>query len=212
MPKGSEELTNARKEEIICACAALYQTMSFKEITIKEIGAATSFTRTSIYNYFQTKEEIFLALLQQEYERWITDLNEIAAAHEMLTEDELAGELAGSLERRALLLKLMSMNHYDMEENSRPERLMEFKVAYGNSIRALDRLLIKFRPEMDHEDRQQFLYAFFPFLFGVYPYTVVTDKQREAMEKAGVNFVYLSIREMVYTCAKRLLEIGRAHV
>lgn len=159
MPKGSEELTNARKEEIICACAALYQTMSFKEITMKEIGAATSFTRTSIYNYFQTKEEIFLALLQQEYERWITDLNEIAAAHEMLTEDELAGELAGSLERRALLLKLMSMNHYDMEENSRPERLMEFKVAYGNSIRALDRLLIKFRPEMDHEDRQQFLYT-----------------------------------------------------
>ena len=49
MPKGSPELTNARKEEIINACEELYQTMSFKEITIKEIGKATSFTRTSIY-------------------------------------------------------------------------------------------------------------------------------------------------------------------
>ncbi|MEY8393705.1 TetR family transcriptional regulator [Lachnospiraceae bacterium 45-P1] len=209
MPKGSEKLTNARKEEIICACASLYKTMSFKDITIKEIGAATSFTRTSIYNYFQTKEEIFLALLQQEYEKWIADLDEIVAAHETLTDDELSIELADSLERRALLLKLMSMNHYDMEENSRLERLVEFKVAYGNSIRAMDRLLIKFRPEMDNEDRQQFLYAFFPFLFGVYPYTVVTDKQREAMEKAKVNFVYLSIREMVYACAKRLFAGGK---
>lgn len=210
MPRGSEELTNARKEEIIRACESLYQTMSFKDITIKEIGAVTSFTRTSIYNYFQTKEEIFLALLQQEYEKWIVDLDEIASTHEVLTDDELAQELARSLEKRMLLLKLMSMNHYDMEANSRIERLVEFKVAYGNSIRALDRLLEKFRPQMNPADRQQFLYAFLPFVYGVYPYTVVTDKQREAMEKAGTDFVYMSTYEMVYACTRRLLAAGRS--
>ena len=70
MPKGSPELTASRKEEIINACEKLYQTMSFKEITIRDIGAVTSFTRTSIYNYFQTKEEIFLALFEREYDRW----------------------------------------------------------------------------------------------------------------------------------------------
>ena len=70
MPKGSPELTAARKEEIINACEDLYKTMSFKEITLKEIGNVTSFTRTSIYNYFQTKEEIFLALFEREYDRW----------------------------------------------------------------------------------------------------------------------------------------------
>ena len=32
MPKGSEQLTNARKEEIINACAKLYKTMNFKDI------------------------------------------------------------------------------------------------------------------------------------------------------------------------------------
>jgi len=208
MPRGSEELTNARKEEIIRACASLYETMSFKEITIKEIGAATSFTRTSIYNYFQTKEEIFLALLQQEYENWIADLDETTGSHESLTDDELAQALARSLEKRGLLLKLMSMNHYDMEENSRIERLVDFKIAFGNSIRAVARMLEKFRPQMGPADRQQFLYAFFPFVYGVYPYTTVTDKQKEAMEKAGTNFVYLSVYEMVYACAKRLLAGG----
>lgn len=210
MPRGSEELTNARKEEIIRACASLYETMSFKEITIKEIGAATSFTRTSIYNYFQTKEEIFLALLQQEYENWIADLDETTRSHESLTDDELARVLARSLEKRGLLLKLMSMNHYDMEENSRIERLVDFKIAYGNSIRAVARMLEKFRPQMGPADRQQFLYAFFPFVYGVYPYTTVTDKQKEAMEKAGTNFVYMSVYEMVYACAKRLLAGGQA--
>ena len=63
MPRGSAELTNARREEIIAACEKLYQTMSFKEITLKDISVETSFSRPSIYNYFQTKEEIFLALM-----------------------------------------------------------------------------------------------------------------------------------------------------
>ena len=89
MPRGSEELTNARKAEIVNACAVLYETRSFKEITLKEIGEKTSFTRTSIYNYFQTKEEIFLALFQREYEAWIEDLDALRCGHRKLSVDAL---------------------------------------------------------------------------------------------------------------------------
>ena len=96
MPKGSEELTAARREEIINACEKLYRTMRFKEITIKEIGRETSFTRTSIYNYFETKEEIFLALLKREYDCWCESLAEIAACKDERA--ELAELLARSLE------------------------------------------------------------------------------------------------------------------
>lgn len=206
MPKGSEELTNARKNEIINACARLYETKSFKEITMKEIGSATSFTRTSIYNYFQTKEEIFLALLQREYELWCQDLMRLHDENERMTADEFASALAHTLERRERLLKLMSMNHYDMESSSRMEKLVEFKVAYGNSLRAVSLCLEKFFPQMPVHEIQRFIYAFFPFLFGVYPYTVVTDKQREAMERANANYVFLSLYEITCSCAKKLLE------
>ena len=205
MPRGSEELTHARKEEIIRACASLYETMSFKDITIKEIGAATSFTRTSIYNYFQTKEEIFLALFQQEYEEWTSELEQVTRENEAMTTDELAQVLAHSLEKRGMLLKLLSMNLYDMEENSRLERLVSFKTAYGDSIRAVSELLEKFCPQMDAAERQRFIFSFFPFIYGVYPYTAVTEKQRAAMDAAGVDFAYLSVYQLVYDCAKKLL-------
>lgn len=205
MPKGSKELTEARKEEIITACAELYKTMSFKEITIKEIGNATSFTRTSIYNYFQTKEEIFLALLQREYELWNDRLRQIQAEHEKLTPAEFADALAHSLEERHNLLKLLSMNHYDMEENSRLERLTDFKVAYGQSLAEVRNCLDQFFPEITVQDKQGFIYSFFPFMFGIYPYTVVTEKQREAMKQAGVDYVYMSIYEITYTEVKKLL-------
>ncbi len=205
MPKGSPELTEARREEIINACEKLYQTMSFKEITIKEIGNVTSFTRTSIYNYFQTKEEIFLALLQREYELWIADLERIMAENATLTKDAFADKLAHSLEKRAQLLKIMSMNHYDMETGSRPEHLAAFKVAYGESIRTVEACLDKYFPEMTVAQKRDFIYTFFPFMFGIYPYTYVTEKQRAAMEEAGVNYVFMSIYEIVYNCARTLL-------
>ncbi len=205
MPKGSPELTSARKEEIISACRKLYETMSFKDITLKEIGQQTSFTRTSIYNYFETKEEIFLALFAQEYELFAKDLDELREQRETLSPDALSSELAHALERRPLMLKLLSMNLYDMEANSRMERLVEFKKAYGESSAAVDRCLKKFVPDLGEQSRQTFLYAFLPFVYGLYPYTVVTEKQRLAMKEAGIPYVYMSTYEMAYTFIRTLL-------
>ena len=205
MPKGSAELTRARREEIIAACRKLYETMSFKEISLKDIGQQTSFTRTSIYNYFETREEIFLALFQQEYELFVQDLDELCRREETLSPDGLAAALASALDSRPLMLKLLSMNLYDMEANSRPERLVEFKRAYGASVKALDRCLQKFVPTLDEKGRQTFLYSLLPFIYGLYPYTVVTEKQRQAMAEAGISYVYMSTFEMAYRFILTLL-------
>lgn len=202
MPKASPELTASRKEEIVNACEKLYETMSFKEITIKDIGAVTSFTRTSIYNYYQTKEEIFLALMQREYERWAEEMNTLADTNETMTAEEFAAALGHSLESHCQLLKLLAMNHYDMEENSRPERLTEFKVAYGASLDAVRGCVRKFFPAADCES---FIFVFFPFLFGVYPYSVATEKQLSAMREAKMDFRMHSIYEIIHSCVLQLL-------
>lgn len=202
---GGEGLKGSRREEIINACAELYEVKSYREITIKDIAEVLPFGRSTIYNYFQTKEEIFLALLGREYELWTQELEGVIAGHEALSREETADFLARSLEKRIRLLKLMSMNHFDMEEGSRLENLTKFKAAYGSSMKAVSRCLEKFCPEMSAKDIQDFVYSFFPFVYGIYPYAVVTDKQREAMNVSEVNYVYLSVYELAFTCAKKLL-------
>ena len=206
MPAASAERTNARKEEIVNACEKLYQTMSFKDITLKEIGKETSFSRTSIYNYFQTKEEIFLALLKREYDLWIKQIKEEIETHETLSDDGIADVLAKTLCDRRQLLKIMSMNHYDLEENSRMEQLVEFKVSYGTAMKTVMQLLEKFRSDMDEKKRQEFIYSFFPFMFGIYPYTVVSEKQKQAMEQAGVNYIYSSLYDLTCNAVRKMLK------
>jgi AcrR family transcriptional regulator len=205
MRKGTPEEIARKREEIVDACEQLYQTTSFKEITLKEISKITSFSRPTIYNYFETKEEIFLALFKREYDRWNEDLQSINEENERLTKAQLAEKIAQSLAERPQLLKLLSMNNFDMEANSRQEFLTSFKKSYGGSLRRMSRLLTKFCPDMSVSDIQNFIYIFFPFMFGIYPYTEVTEKQRTAMEEAGINYVYQTVYELTYSCLIRLL-------
>ena len=205
MRKGTPEQIARKREEIINACEQLYRTMSFREITLKEIGAVTSFSRPTIYNYFETKEEIFLALFAREYDRWNEQLGRILGQNERLTKPQLADRIARSLAERPQLLKLLSMNNYDMEANSRPELLTAFKQSYGGSLQRMRMLLEQFCPDMSGKDIQDFIYTFFPFMFGIYPYTDVTEKQKSAMAEAGIPFVYQTVYELTYGCLVRLL-------
>ncbi len=205
MPRGSKKISNMRKDEIINACASLYETMGFRDITIRDIGNRTTFSRTSIYNYFQTKEEIFLALLQREHQAWADDLESIAKENESLTAEEFADKVARSLEKRGYMLKLMCMNLYDMECSSRIENLVSFKLAYANTLKVLINCLEKFFPDMASDDIQKFIYAFFPFLFGVYPYTSTTEKQKEAMEIANIDYIEHSVYEIVEPFIMKIL-------
>ena len=205
MFKGTPEIVAQRREEIVNACEKLYQTKSFKEINLKEIGEVTSFSRPTIYNYFHTKEEIFLALFECEYDRWNAELETILNSDQSCTRKQLADKIAGSLERRAQLLRLLSMNNFDMEENSREEMLASFKRAYGRSLDLFRSIIEKYCPDMSAEEVKAIMYVFFPFMFGIYPYAEVTEKQKKAMEDAEVEYIYHSIYEITYNCLIGLL-------
>ena len=206
MFKGTPEIIAQRREEIVSACEKLYKTKSFKEINLKDIGEATSFSRPTIYNYFHTKEEIFLALFEREYEKWNAELENILDSNQNYSRKQIAEMIAESLERRAQLLRMLSMNNFDMEANSREELLASFKRAYGRSLDLFRGIIEKYCPEMSAEEVREIMYVFFPFMFGIYPYAEVTDKQRKAMEEAGVEYNYHSIYEITYNCLIMLLD------
>ncbi|MBR3300800.1 MAG: TetR family transcriptional regulator [Clostridia bacterium] len=202
MGKGTPDFAAERRDEIMRVCERLYRTMSFKEVTLKEIGNATPFSRPTIYNYFESKEEIFLALFEREYVQWSSELESLL---DSVTAENLALCVAASLEKRELMLKLLAVNLYDMEENSRKERLVEFKKAYGRSKEAFSALLRKAFPEKPEGERGAMLIAAYEFLHGVYPYAHATEKQKNAMDEAGVRYEEKSICELALYGLKKIL-------
>ena len=194
-----------RRSEIVRACRELYQTMSFKDITIKEISKYTSFSRPSIYNYFTTKESIFLEIFREEYALWCDDMDAIITKYKKLSVKKFADKLAQTLENRPVLLKLLSMNLYDLEENCSLSDLTTFKREYRHALDTVERLLTVYFPRMRKPARERFIYIFFPFMFGLYPYANVTPKQKQAMIASGIKFPTKRVYDFAYQTIFSLL-------
>lgn len=203
--KKESDIHIARIREIVDACEKLYKTMSFKDITIKDIASKTSFTRASIYNYFETKEEIFLALYEREYFKWNEDLEKVLSYDKKLTKKIVADKIGKTLSKRIELLKLMAMNNYDMEANSRLECLTNFKVAYLTSIYTFQDILKKYNDKYTKKDLDELTYLFFPFIYALYPYTHVTSKQKKAMDNAGHKWQGNTVYDLTYKFLIKIL-------
>ena len=174
----SEALTRARREEIINACAELYKTMGFREITLKGHWRAHEFYAHLYLQLLPDQEEIFLTLLAREHRRLGGRHGGYVARPRRAQRRRLRRRLRRALEKRACMPQIDVHELYDMEGNSRIENLVAFKASYARAMRARSRLAVKFFPQMTEMDRRAFLYAVLPFLFGVYPYTTHTEKQR----------------------------------
>ncbi len=200
------EIQTQRRAEIMQACEKLFETRSFADINLKEISKVTSMSRPTIYNYFETKEEIFLALLTREYLAWTESLKEITDENSSFTKEAFAERIAESIASRPLMLRIISLNLEDLETRTRFPYTVEFKRSYGSTLSAMEKALQKFFPEKTSDEQNRILYAFFPFLYGVYAYTQVTEVQREAMTQAGISYRYQSEKELLEGCLKQLLQ------
>lgn len=205
MPKGSPELTEKRKNEIIDACEEIYKAKGFYGVNIKEISTKVSVTRPAIYNYFETKEEILLGLLAKKYENWCEELESIIPSAKSMSVDELADSIAMTLTEKDILLRILNMNLYEIEQNSRIERLAEFKTLYARAVSALTEILCSYNSDITDSDCTNFCNSFCAFMIGAYPFTHHTEKQNQAMELAGVKFAEPTVYQMVYKCLLRLI-------
>lgn len=205
MPKVDKDYAQKKKDCILDACQQLYEKSSYKDVTMKDIAAATcSCSRPTIYNYFETIEEIFLGLLTREYTRWTEDLGEILK-EEDLPGDELARALAKTLTKRITMLRIQSTNLYELEDHSRMECLVQFKEEMLQAMDTIDRILQRFRPDMSGQERVQFGRSFFALLYGIYPCTTPTKKQCAAMEQVGMEPPQCTVEEFAFACIKKLL-------
>lgn len=199
-----KNLIDNRREEIIDACEKLYKEVGFKNVNIKFIGENISCSRTSIYNYFDTKEEIFLALVEREYLKWNKDLLKISESENKVSINEFIDMIVSSLSKRKILLKLISMNMYEMEENSSYVSVKNYKIAYTESVNLFKKCLIKLLNYSEEEATNK-VFTFFPFMIGIYPYSAVTEKQKKALIELDFKYNYYSIEELIKMGLKNIL-------
>ncbi|MDQ0204726.1 TetR family transcriptional regulator [Pectinatus haikarae] len=194
----TEEQITHRQKEIIDACDALYGKSNFDSVSIKAISELTSFTRSSIYNYYKTKEEIFLDLMQQEYMDWYDEVKTKFENTESMTKNDFCQFLTGSLVKREKMLRLLSIHLTAIENNCRIEKLIEFKKNAAVIFKIFYQGIDKFFPSTPMRTKKAFRSEFFIYVFGIYPFTHMSRKQKTAMKEAHVIFNTISFERLCF--------------
>ncbi|WP_437735956.1 TetR/AcrR family transcriptional regulator [Sorangium sp. So ce1335] len=149
-----EEQKEERRRFIIDAAWQLFQETPYPEVTMAQVAERTRLAKGTLYLYFTTKEELFLAVVDQELAKWFDDVNIHLAHFGGCEVDEgaarprasrarrgasaasgedaaasIASILSTSLVARGAMTRLLSILHSVLEQNVSYEAALRFKLS-----------------------------------------------------------------------------------
>ena len=187
-----------RQDEIIAACDAIYLKKGYEAVNFKSISRKTSISRPSIYNYYKTKEEIFLDILKQVLIKWKKEFKSHFDATSKMTNEEFCTFLANTVTKQEKHLELLTVYMHPIEKNSRLEKLEEFKAETNCFFLIFRGGLDKFFPHAEEEKKNTFMFYCMTIVYGAYPVTHLSEKQVNAMKKADPNYKTPDYYEVCY--------------
>jgi AcrR family transcriptional regulator len=123
-----DEQKQERRQTILDHAWRLFQGTPYQQITISEVAERAGLAKGTIYLYFKTKEELFLALLEQQLAAWFDELDAQLHAQIGAGDITLVAELmCGSLDRHPGLTRLLAMLHNILEQNIDYDTTLRFK-------------------------------------------------------------------------------------
>lgn len=178
----SEEQKEQRVAEIVGATARLYKKHSFEEISFALIAREAGFTRSNLYRYFSSKEEIFLEFLRHDIVLWRKDLLKAYGRRKTRSVTTFASVWVSTLSRHKRLLDLLSILNSFLEKNVTEDILVDFKRSVSSEVRVMSELLCKMFPAMSREKAGQFLELQLAAAIGLYQITNLSELQHKVLE------------------------------
>ncbi|MFZ6720506.1 TetR family transcriptional regulator [Undibacterium sp. Ji49W] len=185
----SETFQRARKPEqkeerrmhlLATAKAALHGGMEVSDLGLNELARKAQMTKSNVYRYFENREALLLALLEEESVLWRGELVERLAITQQATAEQIAQAFAGASVAYPLMCRLFSALPSIIEHNVSRERLTEFKLNSLALMVGLAEQLHLSAPTLPFESYVRFVRLAMAMLIGLWPLS------RPASALAGV--------------------------
>lgn len=196
----TKEQFDERRKEILDAMDSLYLKKELNSIYLKDISEMTHITRTAIYFYYESKEEILLDSLYNHFIELDDGLESLVDKN--LNKDEIIESIAKLLEQNIIILKIMSCNLEDIERSTTLENLIVLKTELKRFQTSFKKLIKKCNC---HSDENIITASFITMMYGYYPIAYPIDVQKEAMKQTGTT-IGLSLKEIITESLKLLLK------
>ena len=181
----SPEQREARRRAILGAAAELLAEAPLAEISLRELARRVGLSKTNVVRYFETREAVFFALLNQSIEDWLAELPAELPDGDPAGPDgdpaAVIDALARSLARRPLLCELWSALGTQLERNLSAAAVRDFKLANAVLQAELAELIGARVPALSPAAAREFVSMTILLIAGLWPFANPSPSVTEAV-------------------------------
>lgn len=171
-----------RVNDILSATSRLMEKTKYENITLALIAKEAHFTRSNLYKYFKSKEEIFLEFLKHDLKLWEKDFLDNYEKEKPETIDDFVSFWVNSQIKHKRLLKLISILYIHLEKNITIDSLVSFKTQANESMVNVSNVLSKTFKNLTFEKINEFVHLQFASAIGLHQMTQLSDIQKVVLE------------------------------
>lgn len=123
----SAEDKQERRAHILAAALELWAGRTFASFTMAEVAAGSGLAKGTLYLYFHTKEELLLALLEDQLAAWFDALDAGLGEGGAWTSERAAGLICAATEQQGALVRLLPIASSILEHNIPLETARAYK-------------------------------------------------------------------------------------
>ncbi len=154
----TDEKRSERKDAICSAAFNLFKHYGYENVSFNGIAAEAGFTKSNMYRYFSSREEIFLNIFSSLFEKWADDYcNQLKKLEQDVRVERFAKVWVNSFKSRPQFLDLIPVLFISLEKNSSFDQLVKFKRLAKERLYEIAIDISRIYPELDIEDSFRFL-------------------------------------------------------
>lgn len=202
----SEEQKEVRIQAIVSATERLYDNHRYEEITFVQIAKEAGFTRSNLYKYFKTKEEIFLEFLKHDMKLWKDDLLNNFLDSDYYSIDKFIEIWIDILQRNQRLTELTSILYLHLEKEASYDSLLDFKQSFAKGFEQVTVHLTGKIKGFTVEKVAEFISMQGMIGIGLYQMTDLSENQLKILEKPEFAQWKIDFRQRYIEITKFILK------
>ncbi|MGH7885074.1 MAG: TetR/AcrR family transcriptional regulator [Thermodesulfobacteriota bacterium] len=194
-----------RISEIVSATDRLFKKYGYDSITFVSIAKEANFTRSNLYKYFNSKEEIFLELFKKDISLWRKALVAKYPRDKNYSIKEFASIWVTVMNKHKRLLDLIGIWFSSLESQCSVESLTKFKLRTKDELKMLQELLCTVFPAMKPKRAAEFIHLQIASAIGLYQMTNLSENQKKVLQNPELRDMNIDFYKYYMSSVEHLI-------
>ena len=189
------EQISQRISRILDATGELFGEMPYDHVTMQLIAKRANFTRSNLYRYFRSREEIFLALLRFDMEIWMNEILSVFSQTISVPIESFVTSWTDILFRRKRLLRLLPLISLSLEKNVSENVYRDFKTSLNDMTCEVIPVIGNTLSECDQDQIGAFLLFNLALVAGAWPMSQYSFMQRSVLNDPELAWMKVDFKD-----------------